>query len=74
MVVEPFFGNAFELPEQVQFGFLAGITPFRVEQTLSQMEEQRRRANIAQMLERHIRRFTDNSGVLCLGWADKIGG
>ena len=40
-VVEPFLGDPFELPKEVQLGFFARITPLRVKQSLGDVKEQR---------------------------------
>lgn len=40
VVVQPLLRDPFELPEEVQLGVLTGITPFRVEQPLGEVEEE----------------------------------
>ena len=39
--VEPLLGDALELTEQVKLRLLAGVAPFRVEQALGDLEDQR---------------------------------
>ena len=42
--VEPLLGDALELAEQMELRLLAGIAPFRVEQALGEVEDERARA------------------------------
>jgi hypothetical protein len=41
-VVEPLFGDALELPEQVQLGFFTGVAPLGVKEPLGQVHQQSR--------------------------------
>ena len=45
--VEPLFCDAFELAEQIEPWFSPRIAPFRVEQALGDVEEQRGRPHVA---------------------------
>ena len=71
--VEPLLGDALELAEEVELRFLAGIAPFRVEQALSEVEEQRGRPHVAQMLEVQVDALADDAGVARDRWADEVG-
>ncbi len=70
--VEPLLGDALELAEQMELGLLAGVAPFRVEQALGDVEEQRGGAHVAQMLQVHVHAFADDAGVSRDGRADEI--
>ena len=59
--VEPLLRDPLELAEQVQLRLLAGVAPLRVEQLLRQMEEQRRRPHVLEVLEGHVCRFADDA-------------
>ncbi len=71
--VEPLLGDALELAEEMELGFLAGIAPFSVEQSLGEVEHQRGGAHVAQVLQIHVHAFTDDAGVSGYGRADQIG-
>ena len=72
--VEPLLGDALELAEQVELRLLAGIAPFRVEQPLGEVEEERGRPHVAQVLEVQVDAFADDAGVARDRRADEIGG
>ncbi len=61
--VEPLLGDALELAEQVELRLLAGVAPLRVEQALGEVEEQRRRPHVAQVLEVQVHALADDAGV-----------
>ncbi len=71
--VEPLLGDALELTEQVELRLLAGIAPFRVEQALGDVEEERGRPHVAQVLQAQVHAFADDAGVARDGRADKVG-
>ena len=72
--VEPLLGDALELAEQIELGLLAGVAPLGVEQTLGEVEEQRGRPHVAQVLEVQVHAFADDAGVAGDRRADQIGG
>lgn len=71
--VQPFLGDALELAEEMQLGFLAGVAPLGVKQALGEVEEQRGRAHVAEVFQAHVRRFSDDSGILGDGRSDQLG-
>ena len=52
--VEPLLGDALELAEEVELRLLAGIAPFRVEQPVGEVEDERRGPHVAKMLQAHV--------------------
>jgi hypothetical protein len=72
VLVEPRLGDALELPEQVELGRLAGIAPFRVEQALREVVEQRRLAHLAEVLQAEVHRFADDALVPRDGRAHQV--
>ena len=71
--VEPLLGDALELAEEMELRLLAGVTPFRVEQALGDVEEQRGRPHVAQVLQVHVHAFADDAGIAGDGGADEVG-
>ncbi len=63
MIVQPFLGDALELPEEVQLGLFAGVTPLGVDQPVSQVKEQRRGANVAEVFDCEVYAFADDAFV-----------
>ena len=61
--VEPLLGDALELAEEVQLRLLAGVAPFGVEQPLRDVEDERGRPHVAQVLQAHVHAFADDAGV-----------
>ena len=59
--VQPLLGDALELAEQVELRLLAGIAPLRVEQALGEVEDQRGRPHVAQVLEVQVHAFADDA-------------
>ena len=59
--VEPLLGDALELAEQVELRLLAGVAPLRVEQALREVEQQRRRPHVVQVLEVQVHAFADDA-------------
>ena len=73
IAVQPLLGDALELAEEVEFRLLARIAPFRVQQPLGDMEKERGRTHVAQMLQIVIDTFADDAGVAGLRRPDQIG-
>ena len=71
--IEPLFGNALQLAEKVELGFLAGVAPFRVEQPLRHLKDEGGGTHVAEVLEAHVHAFADDAGVARNGRADQIG-
>ena len=71
--VEPLLGDALELAEEVELRLLAGVAPLRVEQPLGDVEDERGRPHVAQMLEAHVHAFADDAGVARDGRPDEVG-
>ena len=71
--VEPLLGDALELAEQVELRLLAGVAPLRVEQPLGDVEDERGRPHVAQVLEVHVHAFADDAGVARDRRADEVG-
>ena len=71
--VEPLLGDALELTEEMELRLFAWIAPFRVEQPLGDVEDERGGPHIAQMLEAHIHAFADDAGVARDRRADEVG-
>ena len=71
--IEPLLGDALELAEQVELRLLAGVAPFRVEQALGDVEDQRGRPHVAEMLQAQIDAFADDAGIARDGGADEVG-
>ena len=59
--VEPLPGDALELAEEVQLGLLAGVAPLGVEQALGEVEQQRRAAHVAQVLQVQVDALADDA-------------
>ena len=49
----------------MELGLLSGVAPFRVKQALRNVEEQRGRPHIAQVLQVEVHAFADDAGVPC---------
>ena len=71
--VEPLLGDALELAEEVEFRFLAGVAPFRVEQALGDVEDERGGPHVAQMLEVQVHAFADDARIARDRRADEVG-
>ncbi len=71
--VEPLLGDALELAEEMELRLLAGVAPFRVEQALGDVEEQRGRPHVAQVLQVQVHALADDAGVARDGRADEVG-
>jgi len=61
--IEPLFGDALELTEQVQLGFFARVTPFGVEQALGEVKQQRGAPRIFQVFQAEVYIRTDDAGI-----------
>ena len=61
VVVQPLCGDSFELAEQIDLGLFAGIMPLCIEQSLRQVEEQCRAAQIARVNEGQIHALADDA-------------
>ena len=59
--VEPLLRDALELAEQVELRLLAGVAPLRVEQPLRQVEQQRRRPHVLEVLEGQVAVLADDA-------------
>ena len=70
--IEPLFGDALELAEQVQLRLCAGVAPLGVKQVLRDVKQQRRAAQVLQVLQAQIDILADNAGVLGVRRADQI--
>src|SRR5271163_2284891 len=73
MTVEPLFGDALELAEKVELRFLTGIAPFRIEQALGEVENERRGPHVAQMLQVHVHALADDPEIASDRRADEVG-
>jgi len=71
--IEPLFGDALELPEEMELGFLAGVTPFRVEQPVGEMEQTGGRPHVAEVFQVEVDAFPDDAGIASNRGADKAG-
>lgn len=70
--IEPLLGDALELTEEVEFWLRAGVAPFRVEQALGDLEDERGVPDVAQVREAHVHAFADNARVARDGGADDV--
>src|SRR5262249_21165535 len=61
--IEPLFGNALELAEQVQSGCFIGVAPFAVEQPLRKVKQQRGAPRVFQVFQAEVNVRTDNAGI-----------
>src|SRR4051794_31251282 len=57
----------------MELRFLAGVAPFGVKKTLSDMKKQRGRPHISKMLKVHVYAFADDSGISRYRRADQVG-
>ena len=71
--VEPLARDALELAEEVQLWLFAGVAPLGLQQSLGQVEEQGRAAEIAGVDQVQIDPFPDDPLVAGNRWADEIG-
>ena len=71
--VEPLLGDALELAEEVELRLLAGIAPLGVEQPLGEVEDERGRPHVAEVLEVQVHALADDAGVARDRWADEVG-
>jgi hypothetical protein len=65
-------GDALELTKQMEFRLLAGVAPFRVEQALGDLKDERRVPDVAEMREIHVGGLADDTGILRRGGADDV--
>ena len=59
--IEPLFGDALELAEQMHLGFLVRVAPLRKKQALGEMVQERRRAHVIQVFKAQVYRLADNA-------------
>ena len=71
--VEPFLCDSLELPEEVELWLFAGIAPFRIQQTLGHLKNQRGLPHVVQVFKAQIDAFADDAGVPSDGRTDQIG-
>ena len=70
--IQPILDDAFELAEEVEFSFLAGIAPLGIKQVRSEAVEHGRRPSIAQMGDGEVHALADDAGVLRLRGAGQL--
>ena len=74
VTVEPLFGQAFELPEEMELGLFARIAPLRVEQPLRQVKQQRRGPQVSRVSQIEIDPLADDALIPRNGWSHDVGG
>ena len=60
VAVEPLFGDALELPKQVELGIFAGVAPFVQDEVGSQLIQNLRRTNVSGMHQIEVNLFADD--------------
>src|SRR5207248_1252805 len=72
--IDPLLGDAFELAEEIKLWLLTGIAKLRVEQSLGNVEQQRGRPHVPQVLQTKIDALADDAGISRDRRADDVGG
>ncbi len=72
--IEPLFGDALQVAEEIEAGFLAGLAPMLFEQALGEVEEHGGGAGVGGVFETEIDAFADDAFIAGFRGADEVRG